>query len=79
MLTWSVSRSSSSFFMISGVGTLSSSRSDSDSWCNSTGGGGGGVEQAGEGGGEEEGGGRGGGGDWSPGLGSQGSAPPVRL
>ena len=79
MLTWSVSRSSSSFFMISGVGTLSSSRSDSDSWCNSTGGGGGGVEQVGEGGGEEEGGGRGGGGDWSPGLGSQGSAPPVRL
>ena len=68
-ITWSVSRSSSSFFMISGVGTLSSSTSLSDSSWSSTGGGGGGVEQAGEGGHEVRGGGGRGaggrGGGWS--------------
>ena len=38
------------------------------------------MEQAGDGGGEDDGcGGRGGGGELSPALGSQGSAPPVRL
>ena len=70
VITWSVSRSSSSFFMMSGVGTLSSSTSLSDSSWSSTGGGGGGVEQAGEGGHELRGGGGGrgaggGGGGWS--------------
>lgn len=69
-ITWSVSRSSSSFFMMSGVGTRSSSTSLSDSSWSSTGGGGGGVEQAGEGGHELRGGGGGrgaggGGGGWS--------------
>ena len=76
-VTWSVSRSSSSFFMISGVGTLSSSSSLSVSSCSSTGGGGGGVEQAGDGGvgGQDVGGAGRGGSPLSPPRGSQGSLP----